>query len=173
MPSPLLTHPFVMLDLRALSLSHTHVHTSNTAKSKSAANDSDPRYLGEICRIEDYMMYVARGREVYWCVCGEFTIGTHSFTRTPPPPSLPPSLSLLPSRSFGFMTGTNVTLILACKRVSSDQSWIKKLFGVLYNDYLHAVCNPFAKVGSPINSPAFEKRVEDACKRAARLAVAP
>ena len=50
---------------------------------------------------------------------------------------------------------------------------IKKLFGVLYNDYLHAVCNPFAKVGSPINSPAFEKRVEDACKRAARLAVAP
>ena len=104
---------------------------SRPAKSsKSAAVDSDPRFLGEICRIEDFMI-------------------------------------------FGYMTGTNVTLIVACKGAAADYGWVRALFAKLYSDYLEAACNPFAKVGSEITSPAFDARVESACKKHARLPAAP
>lgn len=103
-------------------------------------------------------------------------------TAVPTPPSLPLSPDSLarslahtyaPPSSFGYMTGTNVTLIVACKGAAADHGWVRALFAKLYSDYLEAACNPFAKVGSEITSPAFDARVESACKKHARLPAAP
>ena len=94
----LLAHAHVRQLLRSVSFHSLAAHCTTrllectrarAAKlSKSTAVDSDPRFLGEICRIEDYMMCVAlRG-------CRATFVSATAAPPSPTPSSLSLSISL-------------------------------------------------------------------------------
>mmetsp|Transcript_11867 Transcript_11867/g.30306 ORF Transcript_11867/g.30306 Transcript_11867/m.30306 type:complete len:87 (+) Transcript_11867:65-325(+) len=67
---------------------------------------------------------------------------------------------------FGYLTGTNVKLILVADSFNAKEAVVKKVFRDLHSAYIDAVSNPFYNPGKKIESKSFEQRVDRAVNSA-------
>jgi hypothetical protein len=63
-------------------------------------------------------------------------------------------------RIYGYVTTTNIKLILVVSDPSAVDRDIKKLFRTIHDSYISLVANPFYSPDSVIESSKFDKAVE-------------
>lgn len=62
-------------------------------------------------------------------------------------------------KTFGYVTGTGVRLVVVMRDVLLREDKVRELFRALHRTYVDAVSNPFASLDGPLTSPAFEQEV--------------
>lgn len=68
--------------------------------------------------------------------------------------------SLEDCRVYGYLTSTQMKIIVVCKDVGEPlESGTKLLFNGIHKSYVQAVLNPFAELGSKLDSPKFMAEV--------------
>jgi hypothetical protein len=73
------------------------------------------------------------------------------FCLRPSPPS--------PSCSFGYLTSTNIKIIVAVRDVLLREDKVREMFKALHKLYVDASSNPFGRADGRITSPQFEQDV--------------
>lgn len=67
---------------------------------------------------------------------------------------------------FGYVTSTQVKLLLVVRDVLLREDRLRELFSRLHRLYADAVSNPFAPLDAPLDGPAFEEAVTRAVEAA-------
>lgn len=60
---------------------------------------------------------------------------------------------------FGYLTNTNIKILVVVRDVLLREDKVRELFKALHRLYIDAVSNPFVDVEAPITSPLFEQAV--------------
>lgn len=60
---------------------------------------------------------------------------------------------------FGYLTNSNVKIIIVVRDVLLREERVRELFKAIHRLYVDAVCNPFTPLDGKITSPAFEEAV--------------
>merc|ERR1711924_230058 len=64
---------------------------------------------------------------------------------------------------FGYLTCTNVKLILVADALNAKEANVKRVFQGLHTAYINAVSNPFYTPYTKIDSPTFARQVDALC----------
>lgn len=70
------------------------------------------------------------------------------------------------NKVFGYITNTQVKILLVVRDVLLREDRLRELFKMLHRMYADALCNPFAAVDAPVTSPAFDEAVTRAIESA-------